>query len=69
MRNTRANASNNQQFTLHGINIQEVDLFIYFGSLTTSEGGAEIDVQKQHSYAQHLVYFQKFGYQTRLTCT
>jgi hypothetical protein len=41
MRNTRANASNNEQITLHDINIDEVDLF-NLGSLITSVGGAEI---------------------------
>jgi hypothetical protein len=52
MRNTRANASNNEQITLHDINIEEVDLFTYVGSLITSEGGAEIDVKNRINKAR-----------------
>jgi hypothetical protein len=47
MRNTRANASNNEQNTLYNINIEEVDLFTYLGSLITSEGGSEIDIKNR----------------------
>jgi hypothetical protein len=52
MRNTRANPSNNEQITLHDINIEEVDLFTYLGSLITSEGGAEIDVKNRINKAR-----------------
>jgi hypothetical protein len=46
------NVSNNKQITLHGINIAEIDLFTYLGSLITSEGGAVIDVKNRINKAR-----------------